>query len=65
MAPVRLTPDQGLDADALAHISPARSFAANYYGLHHNRLRTRTRTLNEKGHRPLRTVSMDDPEVGL
>ncbi|GHI41076.1 hypothetical protein [Streptomyces violascens] len=54
-----------VDDESLAHVSPARSSAVNYCGsitVDYDRELTE---LDEKGHRPLRTVATDDPAAGL
>lgn len=54
-----------VDAEVLAHISPARSSAVNYYGSITVDYERELAQLDEQGHRPLRTVAADDPAVGL
>lgn len=54
-----------VDAEVLAHISPARSSAVNYYGSITVDYDHELAQLDEKGHRPLRTVDTDDPAAGL
>lgn len=54
-----------VDADVLAHISPARSSAVNYYGSITVDYDRELAQLDEKGHRPLRTVNVDEPGAGL
>jgi hypothetical protein len=44
-----------VDAEALAHISPARSQAVNYYGTITVGYERAIAQLDEQGHRPLRT----------
>ncbi|MFD9412993.1 Tn3 family transposase [Streptomyces sp. NPDC059989] len=54
-----------VDAEVLAHISPARSSVVNYYGSITVDYEQELAQLDEQGHRPLRTVAMDDPASGL
>ncbi|MFI6285631.1 hypothetical protein ACIBCM_12890 [Streptomyces sp. NPDC051018] len=54
-----------VDAEVLAHISPARSSAVNYYGSTTVDYDRELAQLDEKGHRPLRTVNVDEPGAGL
>ncbi|MFF3863243.1 Tn3 family transposase [Streptomyces sp. NPDC002209] len=55
-----------VDAEVLAHISPARSSGVNYYGSVTVDYEHELAQLGERGHRPLRAVAMDDPgAVGL
>ncbi|WP_254707914.1 hypothetical protein [Streptomyces lunaelactis] len=54
-----------VDAEVLAHISPARSSAVNYYGSITVAYEHELAQLDEKGHRPLRSVATDDPAAGL
>lgn len=54
-----------VDAEVLAHISPARSSAVNYYGSITVDYDHELAQLDEKGHRPLRTVTLDEPGAGL
>ncbi|MFE5549119.1 Tn3 family transposase [Streptomyces sp. NPDC056534] len=54
-----------VDAEVLAHISPARSSAVNYYGSITVDYERELAQLDEQGHRPLRTVATDDPAAGL
>ncbi|TBO58316.1 hypothetical protein EYS09_18035 [Streptomyces kasugaensis] len=54
-----------VDAEVLAHISPARGSVVNHYGsitVDHDRELTR---LDKQGHRPLRTLAVDEPGAGL
>ncbi|MFB7355962.1 hypothetical protein [Streptomyces gardneri] len=48
-----------------AHVSPARSSVVNYYGSITVDYEHELAQLDERGHRPLRTVAMDDPGAGL
>lgn len=54
-----------VDAEVLAHISPARSSVVNYYGSITVDYDRELAQLGDRGHRPLRTVSADDPGAGL
>ncbi len=54
-----------VDAEVLAHISPARSSVVNYYGSITVDYEHELAQLDDQGHRPLRTVAMDDPGAGL
>lgn len=54
-----------VDAEVLAHISPARSSAVNFYGSITVDYDRELAQLDEKGHRPLRTVTLDEPGTGL
>ncbi|WSZ03869.1 transposase [Streptomyces sp. NBC_00872] len=54
-----------VDADVLSHISPARSSAVNFYGSITVDYDRELAQLDEKGHRPLRTVNVDGPGAGL
>lgn len=54
-----------VDAEVLAHISPARSSAVNYYGSITVDYDRELAQLDEKGHRPLRTVASDELGAGL
>ncbi|MDT9698294.1 Tn3 family transposase [Streptomyces sp. P17] len=54
-----------VEAEVLAHISPARSSAVNYYGSITVDYEHELAQLDEKGRRPLRTVAADDVAVGL
>ncbi|WP_280671773.1 MULTISPECIES: Tn3 family transposase [unclassified Kitasatospora] len=54
-----------VDAEVLAHISPARSSAVNYYGSITVDYERELAQLDEEGHRPLRTVATDEPGAGL
>lgn len=54
-----------VDAEVLAHISPARSSVVNYYGSITVDYEHELAQLDEQGHRPLRTAGMDDPGAGL
>ncbi|MFI9825249.1 Tn3 family transposase [Streptomyces sp. NPDC052013] len=53
--------DGQVDADVLAHISPARSSAVNYYGEITVDYEREIARLDEYGHRPLRTTVTDGP----
>lgn len=53
-----------MDAEVLAHISPARCSVVNYYGSITVDYEHELAQLDEKGHRPLRTVATDDPAAG-
>lgn len=53
-----------VDTEVLAHISPAHSSVVNYYGSITVDYEHELAQLDE-GHRPLRTVAMDDPGAGL
>ncbi|MFJ2154202.1 Tn3 family transposase [Streptomyces microflavus] len=48
--------DRNVDAEVLAHISPARSSAVNYYGSITVDYDRELAQLDEHGHRPLRTA---------
>ncbi|MFD7103524.1 hypothetical protein [Streptomyces celluloflavus] len=51
-------------AEVLAHISPARGSVVNHYGsitVDHDRELAR---LDEQGHRPLRTLAVDESGAG-
>ncbi|MGI5513775.1 hypothetical protein [Streptomyces sp. CA-106131] len=50
-----------VDAEVLAHISPARSSAVNYYGEITVDYERELAQLDERGHRPLRNRGTDDP----
>ncbi|MFD5648226.1 Tn3 family transposase [Streptomyces sp. NPDC127039] len=52
-------------AELLAHVCPARSSAVNYYGSITVDYERELAQLDDRGHRPLRTVAADDPIVGL
>jgi Ribonuclease G/E len=54
-----------VDAEVLAHISPARSSVVNYYGSLTVDYERELAQPDEQGHRPLRTVDTDDPGAGL
>ncbi|MEU1509907.1 Tn3 family transposase [Kitasatospora sp. NPDC005748] len=54
-----------VDAELLAHISPAHSSAVNYYGSITVDYDRELVQLDEKGHRPLRAVATDETAVGL
>jgi hypothetical protein len=54
-----------VDAEVLAHISPARSSVFNYYGSITVDYEHEPAQLDERGHRPLRTVAVDEPGAGL
>lgn len=54
-----------MDAEVLAHISPARSSAVHYYGSITVGYERELAQLDDKGHRPLRIVNADDPAAGL
>ncbi|MER5471988.1 hypothetical protein [Streptomyces sp. NPDC002685] len=54
-----------VDAEVLAHISPARSSVVNYYGSITVDYERELAQLDKKGHRPLRTVAADNPAGGL
>ncbi|MFD7893673.1 Tn3 family transposase [Streptomyces sp. NPDC059743] len=54
-----------VDAEVLAHISPARSSAVNYYGSITVDYDRELAQLDDQGRRPLRTVATDDPAAGL
>lgn len=54
-----------VDTEVLAHISPARSSVVNYYGPITVDYEHDLAQLDDQGHRPLRTVAMDDPGAGL
>ncbi|MFI0114550.1 Tn3 family transposase [Streptomyces globisporus] len=54
-----------VDAEVLAHISPDRSSAVNYYGSITVDYERELAQLDDKGHRPLWTVAADDPAAGL
>ncbi|WP_409475126.1 hypothetical protein [Streptomyces sp. HC307] len=54
-----------VDAQVLAHISPARSSAVNYYGSITVDYERELAQLDERGHRPLRTAAAADPVDGL
>ncbi|MFI1169629.1 hypothetical protein ACH4UM_40335 [Streptomyces sp. NPDC020801] len=54
-----------MDAEVLAHISPARSSAVNYYGSITVDDEHELAQLDEKGRRPLRTVATDDVAAGM
>ncbi|MGW0883231.1 hypothetical protein [Streptomyces sp. NPDC002671] len=54
-----------VDAEVLAHFSPARSSAVNYYGSMTVDYERELAQPDEKGHRPLRTEAADDPATGL
>ncbi|MEU5726768.1 Tn3 family transposase [Micromonospora sp. NPDC047738] len=56
---------RAVDAEVLAHISPARSSAVNYYGSITVDYERELAQLDERGHRPLRTSATDDPAAGL
>ncbi|MBW1603584.1 hypothetical protein JJV70_16025 [Streptomyces sp. JJ66] len=49
-----------VDAEVLAHISPARSSAVNYYGSITVDYDHELAQLDDQGHRPLRIVATDD-----
>nr|WP_260423281.1 transposase [Streptomyces spectabilis] len=57
--------DREVDAEVLSHTSPARSSAVNYYGFITVDYDRELAQLDEKGHRPLRIVNVDDPGAGL
>ncbi|WP_413812666.1 Tn3 family transposase [Streptomyces sp. OE57] len=52
-------------AEVLAHISPARSSAVNYYGSITVDYEHELAQLDEQGRRPLRTMATDDPAARL
>ncbi len=54
-----------VDAEVLAHISPAHSSAVNYYGSITVDYDRELAQLDDQGHRPLRTVNVDEPGAGL
>lgn len=54
-----------VDAEVLAHISPARSSSVNYYGSITVDYERELAQLDDRGHRPLRTVAADAPATGL
>ncbi|MGX1762208.1 hypothetical protein ACWIG5_35795 [Streptomyces lydicus] len=54
-----------MDAEVLAHISPARSSVVNFYGSITVDYEHELAQLDEQGHRPLRTVAIDEPGAGL
>lgn len=54
-----------VDGEVLAHVSPARSSVVNYYGSITVDYERGLAQLDERGHRPLRTVTTDDPVAGL
>ncbi|MCX4791795.1 hypothetical protein OG369_38700 [Streptomyces sp. NBC_01221] len=54
-----------LGSEVLAHISPARSSAVNYYGSITVDYDRELAQLDDQGHRPLRTVTLDEPGAGL
>ncbi|MFJ9034813.1 Tn3 family transposase [Streptomyces sp. NPDC102274] len=54
-----------VDAEVLAHISPARSSAVNYYGSITVDYERELAQLDEQGRRPLRTVTTDGIGAGL
>ncbi|MGA5128186.1 Tn3 family transposase [Streptomyces olivoreticuli] len=56
---------RGVDAEELAHISPARSSVVNYYGSITVDYERELAQLDDQGHRPLRTAGMDEPGAGL
>ncbi|MGW1673035.1 hypothetical protein [Streptomyces sp. NPDC002324] len=56
---------RGRDAEALAHISPARSSVVNYYASITVDYDRELAQLDDQGHRPLRTVTVDEPGAGL
>lgn len=47
------------------YISPARSSVVNYYGSITVDYERELAQLDDRGHRPLRTVDTDDPGAGL
>ncbi|MEU1628257.1 hypothetical protein ABZ746_23590 [Streptomyces sp. NPDC020096] len=49
----------------LLAVASARSSAVNYYGSITVDYDRELAQLDEKGHRPLRTVSLDEPGAGL
>ncbi|WP_328778911.1 hypothetical protein OHT68_06355 [Streptomyces canus] len=59
------TAGREVDAEVLAHISPARSSVVNYYGSITVDYERELAQLDDRGHRPLRTVDTDDPGAGL
>ncbi|MFD7004096.1 Tn3 family transposase [Streptomyces mirabilis] len=54
-----------VDAEVLAHISPARSSVVNYYGSITVDYEHELAQFDDQGHRPLRTGTVDDPGAGL
>ncbi|WP_308031157.1 Tn3 family transposase [Streptomyces sp. CoH27] len=54
-----------VDAEVLAHISPARSSVVNYYRSITVDYEHELAQLDYQGHRPLRTVATDDLSAGL
>ncbi|PWI05181.1 hypothetical protein DIZ27_40850 [Streptomyces sp. NWU339] len=54
-----------VDAEVLAHISPARSSMVSYYGSITVDYERELAQLDERGHRPLRTAAADEPGAGL
>ncbi|MFB8349946.1 hypothetical protein [Streptomyces niveus] len=54
-----------MDAKVLAHISPARSPAVNYYGSITVAYEHERSQLDDQRHRPLRIVATDDLAAGL
>ncbi|AWZ03978.1 MULTISPECIES: hypothetical protein [unclassified Streptomyces] len=54
-----------VDAEVLAHISAARSQVVTYYGAIAVDYEHELAQLNERGHRPPRTVTVDEPGAGL
>ncbi|MGW0421111.1 hypothetical protein [Streptomyces sp. NPDC003015] len=59
------TAGREVDANVLARISPARSSAVNYYGSITVDYERELAQLDDEGHRPLRTVAVDEPGAGL
>lgn len=54
-----------VDAEVLAHVSPARSSVVNYHGSITVDYDRELAQLEDQGHRPLRTIATGDPTVGL
>jgi hypothetical protein len=53
-----------VDAEVLAHISPARSSVVNYYGSITVDYERELAQLDDRGHRPLRSVDSDETGAG-
>ncbi|MFE7902945.1 Tn3 family transposase [Streptomyces sp. NPDC057424] len=54
-----------VDAEVLAHISPARSSVVNHYGSITVDYEHELAQLDDQGHWPLRTVTTDEPGAGM
>ncbi len=59
------TAGREVEAEVLSHISPARGSVVNYYGSITVDYEHELAQLDDRGHRPLRTVAVDDPGAGL